>query len=76
LIPLHIFIGKMQNHPRLIDNRIWYQTKKDQLPPLEIEKYDMENFRKFVPASSTFDLARKHQKVLKLIKKAQEENVT
>jgi hypothetical protein len=59
----------------LIDNRIWYQTKKDELPPLEIEKYDMENFRKFVPASSVSEFAKKHKKVLQLIKKAQLENV-
>lgn len=75
LTPIHTFVAKMQNHPRLINNRIWYQTKKDELPPLEIEKYDMENFRKFVPASSVSEFAKKHQKVLQLIKKAQEENV-
>ena len=73
LTPIHTFVAKMQNHPRLIDNRIWYQTKKDELPPLEIEKYDMQNFRKFVPASPV-EFAKKHHKVLELIKKAQEHN--
>tara|TARA_B100000214_G_scaffold64084_1_gene42267 strand:- start:208 stop:858 length:651 start_codon:yes stop_codon:yes gene_type:complete len=70
---ISVFVAKMQNHPRLIDDRIWFQTQKGERPSLEIEKYDMNEFRKFVPEGAS-DFRKKFQHILLQIAEAQEKN--
>tara|TARA_R100000734_G_C3317854_1_gene111350 strand:- start:397 stop:1035 length:639 start_codon:yes stop_codon:yes gene_type:complete len=70
---IHVCVGKMEDHPRLIDNRIWFQTRKGERPSLEIEKYDMDNFYKFCPPLAS-DFRKKYQHVLQQIADAQDFN--
>jgi hypothetical protein len=70
---ISIFVAKMQNHPRLIDDRIWFQTQKGERPSIEIERYDMNEFRKFVPEGAS-DFRKKFQHILLQIAEAQEKN--
>ncbi len=70
---IHVCVGKMEDHPRLIDNRIWFQTRKGERPSLEIEKYDMDNFYKFCPPLAS-DFRKKYQHILQQIADAQDFN--
>ena len=70
---IHVCVGKMQDHSRLIDDRIWFQTRKGERPSLEIEKYDMDNFYKFCPPLAS-DFRKKYQHILQQIADAQEFN--
>jgi hypothetical protein len=70
---IYSFVAKLEDHPRLIKNRIWFQTKKDEMPTLEIEKYDYSNFRAFVPERNT-PMKEKYQELLLRLKENIENN--
>ena len=70
---IHVCVGKIEDHPRLIDDRIWFQTRKGERPSLEIEKYDMDNFYKFCPPLAS-DFRKKYQHILQQIADAQDFN--
>lgn len=62
---ISIFVAKIQNHPRLFNDRVWFQTQKDERPPLEIESYQNTNLRDFVPKRHGSDeMRRKYQEFL------------
>ena len=68
-----LVIVSMANLNRLIDDRIWFQTQKGERPSIEIERYDMNEFRKFIPEGAS-DFRKKFQHILLQIAEAQENN--
>ena len=60
-----IFVAKIQKHPRLLNDRIWFQTEKDQRPSLEIESYQNTNLSDFVQRKHGSDeMRRKYREFL------------